>query len=151
MLNFASTHSVTIASVILGIATIVTAPVQASPVTYDFTVDVTQGALAGQSYSGTFSYDDEVLKGTGSETIGVNQGLTVCMNYFGQNYTEVNDRDYPNFPTIVFENGEIQYLDFWIQPSDRVVWWNLPGWKVNLSRRQAEEATGVGVPNCQQQ
>lgn len=66
-------------------------------------------------------------------------------------YTEVNERDHPNFSAIVFENGEIQYLNFWIQPSDRVIWWNSPGWKVNLSRRQAEEATGVGVPNYQQQ
>ncbi|MBD3887219.1 hypothetical protein IFO70_37135 [Phormidium tenue FACHB-886] len=96
----------TIASIIPGIATVVTSPAQASPVTYDFTVDVTQGAFTGQPYSGTFNYDDVVLKGTGIETLGVNQGLIAYMNYFGQNYTEVNDRDYPNFPAIVFEMGK---------------------------------------------
>lgn len=150
MLNFVSQRSVTIASVIFGIATIVTSPTQAAPVTYDFTVNVTQGSLAGQSYSGTFRYDDAVLKGTGTETLGVNQGLTVCMNYFGRNYTETNDRDYPNFPAIVFENGTVQYLDFWVQPSDRVVWWNLPGWEVNLTQRESKSQTEVDGSVCQQ-
>jgi hypothetical protein len=150
MINLALKRSMTIASVILGVATIATRPAQAAPVTYDFTVDVSQGALAGQSYSGTFSYDDSGLKGTGTETLGVSQGLTVCMNYFGRNYTQVNDRDYPNFPALVFENGTIQYLDFWIQPSNRVVWWNLPGWKVNLSKRQGE-SQATGASSCQQQ
>jgi hypothetical protein len=68
------------------------------------------------------------------------------MNYFGRNYTEASDRDYPRFPTLLFENGKINQLDFWVQPQNRVVWWNLPGWEVNLSRRQA----GADVPNCQE-
>jgi hypothetical protein len=145
MFNLLPKFSVAIATVALGTAAIATSQAQASIVTYDFTVNVTQGSLAGQSYTGTFSYDDSTLKGTGIEKLGVEQGLTVCMNYFGRNYTEASDRDYPKFPTLVFENGEINQLDFWVQPQNRVVWWNLPGWEVNLSRRQAS----ADVPNCQ--
>ena len=146
MLNLYPKFSVAIATIALGATAIATSQAQASIVTYDFTVNVTQGSLAGQSYSGTFSYDDSTLKRTGVEKLGVEQGLTVCMNYFGRNYTEASDRDYPRFPTLVFENGKINELDFWVQPQNRVVWWNLPGWEVNLSRRQA----GADVPNCQE-
>ncbi|MBD3884170.1 hypothetical protein IFO70_20695 [Phormidium tenue FACHB-886] len=145
MLNQLPKFSTAIASFAFG-ATLIASPVQAAIVTYNFTVNVTEGALAGQSYRGTFSYDDSMLKGTGAETLGVDQGLTVCMNYFGQNYTAANDRDYPNFPKLAFENGEIEYLDFWVQPNDRVVWWNLPGWEVDLSLRQSEADT----VNCQE-
>ncbi|MBD1899114.1 hypothetical protein NDI44_07900 [Trichocoleus sp. DQ-A3] len=144
MLNLSPKFSVAIAIVTLGSAAIATSQAQASIVTYDFTVNVTQGSLAGQSYSGTLSYDDSTLKGTGVEKLGVAQGLRVCMNYFGRNYSETSDRDYPKFPTLVFKNGDINHLDFWIQPQKRVVWWNLPGWEVNLSKRQA----GADVPNC---
>jgi hypothetical protein len=146
MLNLFPKFSLAIATVALSTAAIATSQAQASTVTYDFTVNVTQGSLAGQSYSGTFSYDDSTLKGTGVEKLGVEQGLTVCMNYFGRNYTEASDRNYPKFPTLVFENGKINHLDFWVQPQKRVVWWNLPGWEVNLSKRQA----GADVPNCQE-
>lgn len=147
--------SVAIATVAFGAAAILAnakpstnaiSQAQASIITYDFTVNVAQGSLAGQSYSGTFSYDDSTLKGTGVEKLGVDQGLKVCMNYFGRNYTEASDRDYPKFPTLVLENGEVKHLDFWVQPQKRVVWWNLPGWEVNLSRRQA----GTDIPNCQE-
>lgn len=43
------------------------------------------------------------------------------MNYLGQNYSEVNDRDYPAFPKLMFENGEIKQLDFWVELNNRVV------------------------------
>ncbi|WP_017315627.1 hypothetical protein [Mastigocladopsis repens] len=135
-----------LATAALSTAVITTSQAQASTVTYDFTVNVTKGSLAGKSYNGTFSYDDSTLKGTGVEELGVSQGLTVCMNYFGRNYSETDDHDYPALPKLVFENGKIKQLDFWIQPNKRVVWWNLPGWEVKLSMRKA---SGAAVPNCQ--
>src|ERR687885_321454 len=98
MLNLLPKVSVAIATVALGAAAIATSQAQASIVTYDFTVNVTQGSLAGQSYSGTFSYDDSTLKGTGVEKLGVDRGLRGCMNYFGRNYTEASDRDCPKLP-----------------------------------------------------
>ena len=47
-------------------------PSLAKPITYDFTVEVSQGSLAGNTYTGSFSYDDEQLTGVGKEEIGVN-------------------------------------------------------------------------------
>lgn len=135
-----------IASAAFSTAVITASPAYASTIIYDFTVNVTQGSLAGKSFSGTFSYDDSTLKGTGVEELGVTQGLTVCMNYLGRNYSETDDSSYPTKPKLVFENGKIKQLDFWIQPQKRVVWWNLPGWEVKLSTPKAASST---VPNCQ--
>ena len=110
-------------------------PVQALPVTYDFTVVVTQGSLAGNTFNGSFSYDDALLSGVGAEEIGIADGLTVNMNFLGQDYAESADTDYPNFPKLIFENGEIQQLDFWIESEERGIWWGLPGWEIELSPR----------------
>jgi hypothetical protein len=138
--------SVAIATAALGTVAIPTTQAYAAPIIYDFTVNVTQGALAGKSFSGTFSYDDATLKGTGVEELGVSQGLTVCLNYLGRNYRATDDTSYPTLPKLVFENGKIKQLDFWIEPNKRANWWNLPGWEVELSRR---EAAPTNVPNCQ--
>lgn len=145
MHNLIPKFSIVFAAVAFNNAVLTIGSAQASIVTYDFTVNVTQGALVGQSYKGTFSYDDATLKGTGIETLGVDQKLSVCMNYFGRNYTEVNDTSYPEFPKLMFKDGAITQLDFWIQPNQRLNWWNLPGWDINLSKRPAN----AGVPKCQ--
>ena len=134
------------ASAALSTAVITTSLAHAAPITYDFTVNVTQGSLAGKSFNGTFSYDDATLKGTGVEELGVAQGLTVCMNYLGRNYSETDDSSYPAFPKLVFEDGKIKQLDFWMEPKKRVVWWNLPGWEVKLSMPKADASA---VSNCQ--
>ncbi len=96
-----------------------------------------RGLLAGKSFSGIFNYDDSTLKGIGSEELGVAEGLTVCMNFLGRNYKETDDSSYPAFPKLVFEDGKIKRLDFWIEPGKRIVWWKLPGWKVDFSLRKA--------------
>lgn len=134
-----------ISSAALSTAVITTSQAHASTISYDFTVKVTKGALAGKSFNGMFSYDDVTLKGTGVEKLGVAQGLTVCMNSFGRNYSETDDSSYPTLPLLVFENGNIKQLDFWIQPQKRVVWWNLPGWEVKLSKRKTASSA---VSNC---
>ena len=137
--------SVAIATTLL--STLVTATqAYAVPVTYDFTITVTQGRLAGNSFNGSFSYDDAKLKGTGVEELGIAEGLTTCMNYLGRTYRETDDTSYPTFPKLRFEDGKIAQLNFWIQPDQRVNWWNLPGWEVKLSEPQMSDST---VPNCQ--
>ena len=117
-------------------------PIAAKPITYDFTVEVSEGSLAGNTYQGSFSYDDEKLSGVGKEEIGVIDGLTVKMNFFGKDYTEEDDRDYPAFPKLVFEDGKVQQLDFWIESNERRVWWGTPGWEVELSPRSSQ-TTGI--------
>ncbi|MEG4483960.1 hypothetical protein [Microcoleus sp. D2_18a_B4] len=137
--------SVAIATTLL--STFVTATqAYAVPVTYDFTITVTKGGLAGNSFNGSFSYDDAKLKGKGVEELGITDGLTTCLNYLGRTYRETDDTSYPNFPTLRFEEGKITQLDFWIQPNQRVNWWNLPGWEVKLSEPKMGDST---VPNCQ--
>ena len=113
-------------------------PILAKPITYDFTVEVSQGSLAGRTFTGSFSYDDEQLTRVDTEEIRVTDGLKVNMNFFGKDYTEAEDRDYPEFPKLILENGKIQHLDFWIQPNERVIWWGKPGWKVELSPRSLQ-------------
>jgi hypothetical protein len=137
--------SVAIATTLL--STVVTATqAYAVPVTYDFTITVTKGGLAGNSFNGSFSYDDAKLKGKGVEELGITEGLTTCLNYLGRTYRETDDTSYPTFPKLRFEDGKITQLNFWIQPNQRVNWWNLPGWEVKLSEPLKRDST---VPNCQ--
>lgn len=139
MLNLFPKLSIAIAST----AVIAASQAYASPITYDFTVNVTQGSLAGKSFSGTFSYDDSTLKGIGAEELGVAEGLTICMNFLGRNYNETNDSSYPTLPKLVFEDGKIKRLDFWIEPGKRLLWWTLPGWDVDFSLRKASSASNT--------
>jgi hypothetical protein len=137
--------SVAIATTLL--STVVTATqAYAVPVTYNFTITVTKGGLAGNTFNGSFSYDDAKLKGKGVEELGITEGLTTCINYLGRTYRETDDTSYPTFPTLIFEDGKITRLNFWIQPNERVNWWNLPGWEVKLSGPLKKDST---VPNCQ--
>jgi hypothetical protein len=85
---------------------------QAATITYDFTVDVTTGSLAGQRLEGFFSYDCSTLTGIGSEEIGVEQGLFVSFELLGVTYTESDDFNSPLYPRVLFENGSLTGLDF---------------------------------------
>jgi hypothetical protein len=137
--------SVAIATTLLS-TSLIASKAGAVPVTYDFIVTVTQGRLAGNSFKGSFSYDDAKLKGTGVEELGIAEGLTTCINYLGRTYRETDDTNYPTFPKLRFEDGKIAQLNFWIQPNQRVNWWNSNGWEVKLSEPQMSDST---VPNCQ--
>lgn len=122
-------------SIVIAYTVLDFSPVQAKPVSYDFKVNVTQGKLSGTSFGGNFSYDDSVLDSTGSATLKVENGLTVNMNFFGQSFTAKDDINYPNFPQLSLENGEVKELDFWVEPGKRGKWWGLPGWEIELIRR----------------
>ena len=119
---------------IINVATVVS-PVEAKPVTYDFTVVVNQGSLNGTSFDGSFTYDDELISGVGTEEIDVKKGLSVNMNFLGEKFSEADDTSYPEYPKLTIQDGEIQTLDFWVEPIKRIVWWGLPGWNVEFSRR----------------
>ena len=111
-------------------------PSQALPVAYDFTVVVKEGSLAGKTFEGSFSYDDEVITGKGTEEITVADGLKTNINFFGENYTEKEDQNYPQFPKLIFQDGEIYLLDFWVEPGERDIWWRRQGWEIELSPRE---------------
>lgn len=119
----------------------VSLPVEAiaGPVTYDFTVTVTEGKLAGISFGGSFTYDDDAVSERGMTAIAVEDGLTVDMTFFDRPFTAKDDIDYPEFPQLFFEDGEVQKLEFWVEPGEeRGSWWDLPGWNVDLERRESD-------------
>ena len=108
----------------------------AKPVTYDFTVNVTEGSLKGNTDQGVFSYDDENLVGEETQTINAQQGLKVCMDFFNQIHDETKDVDYPEYPILTLKDGEPETLDFWMESRQRDIWWNRNGWNVEISPRE---------------
>ena len=58
MVNISKKLAVTTAGVALSFTAMEANPAQAAVFTYDFTVDITEGPLVGNQYSGSFSYDD---------------------------------------------------------------------------------------------
>ena len=86
--------------------------VQAATVTYDFTVDLTSGPLIDTQPSGSFCYDDSTLTGSGLETLGIDQGLSVALNFLGKTYNETNDIEFPDFPIVQFQDRKLLGLSF---------------------------------------
>lgn len=109
---------------------------QSIPVTYHFTVEVTKGGLAGNTFTGEFTYDESALSGEGAEILRVEDGLSVSMTMLGETITETEDVDYPDFPQLQFEDGEVKRLEFWAESEERGSWWGLPGWEVTLELQE---------------
>lgn len=84
----------------------------AANLTYDFTVDLTSGSLTDQQYSGFVSYDDSTLTGTGLETLGVRQGMSISFNFLDETYDETSDLDFPSYPLLEFQDGSFSGLTF---------------------------------------
>lgn len=93
-------------------------PALAATITYDFTVDVTSGSLAGTQSSGFFSYDDSTLEGIGLETLGVNEGLDISFEFSGKTYNETDDIYFPNFPMVQFQDSSLLGLSFLADDSE---------------------------------
>ena len=129
-------NSIALVPLSLGLNIISSTMIWAKPITYDFTVNVVKGSLKGNTYQGFFSYDDEELIGKGKETVNVQQGLKVCMNFFNQMYSESNDVDYPQYPLLILKDGKPETLDFWMESPQRRIWWNRDGWEVEISQRE---------------
>ena len=109
---------------------------QAAPVTYHFTVEVTEGSLAGNTFEGEFTYEDSALTGQGEEVLRVEDGLSASMTMLGQTIAETDDVDYPDYPQLLFSDGEVDRLEFWAESEDRGSWWTLPGWDVTLELQE---------------
>jgi hypothetical protein len=87
-------------------------PATAVPITQGFEVKATEGSLAGQTFTGTFTYESSLLTGNDFEVIDPEGGLTVSFTFAGITYTEMNDIDFPNAPLLFFGNGGVQGLSF---------------------------------------
>lgn len=83
--------AVVTAYAVLWFATVETKPTQAASLTNRFSVDINQGSLSGQNFSGSFNYDDVLLTGNGLEVISPIQGLTVNFRFLEQTFTESDD------------------------------------------------------------
>ena len=86
-------------------------------VTYNLTgTVVTPGDFFGETGTGSFSYDDIYITGSGLESINAFSSLTVDFTIFGQTFTEVDDLDYTVFgsPELDFSDGTPVSLNFWI-------------------------------------
>ncbi len=73
--------------------------------------EVFHGPYTGETGSGTFSYDTAFLIGVGEETLGSDK-ISVEFTIFDQNFTNVNDLDYPSFPVLDFIDGNPVSLEF---------------------------------------
>ncbi|MGA7932936.1 MAG: PEP-CTERM sorting domain-containing protein [Kovacikia sp.] len=91
---------------------------QAFNITYDFTVNITSGTYSGNSYKGTFSYDNSSLTGTGLESVSPTQGnLGIRFNFLHTSYTQQQDRDATlDFPRVYFQNGTLLGLSYLVVP-----------------------------------
>lgn len=91
---------------------------QATIITNNFRVDITEGSLAAnQPFFGSFTYDDATLTGSGFEALDPTNGsLKLSFNFLGNTYTEKDDAFYqvgsPAYPQLGFQDGVFQALDF---------------------------------------
>ncbi len=106
--------AVVTAYAVLWFATVETNPTQAASVTNQFSVDINQGSLSGQNFSGSFNYDDMLLTGNGLEVISPIQGLTVNFRFLEQTFTESDDFFFNGFPVAQFNNGRVVGLNYFV-------------------------------------
>ncbi|MEL7086329.1 MAG: hypothetical protein AAF268_17635 [Cyanobacteria bacterium P01_A01_bin.3] len=109
-------------------------PAYSAPITYRFTVDVTEGSLAGNTFEGMVSFDGDAISGEGEEVLQVEDGLSVSMTMLGETINELQDVDYPEYPQLTLMDGDVERLDFWAESEQRANWWDLPGWEITVER-----------------
>ena len=96
------------ASLFLGLNLTDAKPAQAISNPFNFDVNVNSGSLDGNTYSGSFSYDDAGLTGSGSESVTVDN---LDFTFEGTNYTEA-DASAPGVAEVLFEDGEFLGLSY---------------------------------------
>jgi hypothetical protein len=84
-------------------------PAQAATVNYNLAGKIENGLLTGETFSGTFSYDNSPLTGSIFETLEVSQ---LSLSFLGSTFTAADDDSYPDNPTVEFSNGSFLGLNF---------------------------------------
>ena len=75
----------------IAVAVFVAPAVQATPVTYDFTVNIPTGPLAGTNEKGSFSYDSSsITPGAENDTFGLLTALNFTFNGIAYNASTAN-------------------------------------------------------------
>ena len=108
---------------------------QADMVTKTFLATLTDGPLAGEIGTGSFSYDDSTIKSEdGLFFVTPSEGLTVTFTYDGQTFDESNDLDFDEFPLLEFLEESEGFgsfyrpisLDYWLVDGENGVNFNNP-------------------------
>ena len=81
------TFKKSIAAVSFGLLFAAFAPAQAAVQTYTFSGAIDAGPLLGETYAGSFSFDDAALTGTGAEWLAVD---SLAMNFMGSSFTQAD-------------------------------------------------------------
>ena len=102
-----------IAYVLIAQAAIISFSANSATVTHNLTgTVVTPGDFFGETGIGSFSYDDAVIKGPGSQSIDAFSSLSIDLTIFGQTFTESDDIG--GSARLKFNDGEPIHLDFLI-------------------------------------
>ncbi|MBE9263437.1 MULTISPECIES: PEP-CTERM sorting domain-containing protein [Microcystis] len=109
MMNSWQRNAVITSGVVLSLAVQQVNPAQAAIVSYNLAGTIQNGLLTGQTFSGTFSYDNSLLTGLGFEFLDVSQ---VNLNFFGSTFTAVDDDSFPDSPKVEFLDGILLGLNF---------------------------------------
>jgi hypothetical protein len=104
----------TFKSIALAVTTLVVSiSANAAVITENFTSTALGGVFDGTVATGSFTYDDSLITGSGIENITAAQGLTLQLTVFGQIFTEQDDFEYSSgLPQLDFDNGSASFLNF---------------------------------------
>ncbi len=80
-------------------------------VSYSFIGTIEDGFRAGDSGTGSFTYDDALIV-NGDETLDPTNGLTVSFSFDGQVFTQTHDSDFDAYPMLEFDDYMPTYLDY---------------------------------------
>jgi hypothetical protein len=106
MMNSWQRNAVITSGVFLSLAVPQVNPAKAATVTYNLAGTIETGSLTGQTFSGTFSYDNSLLRGSGFEFLDVSQ---VNLSFLGSTFTAA---DADSDPTVEFADGIFLGLNF---------------------------------------
>ncbi|MDB9509578.1 PEP-CTERM sorting domain-containing protein [Microcystis aeruginosa] len=106
MINSWQRNAVITSGVVLSLAVQQVNPAQAAIVSYNLAGTIQNGSLTGQTFSGTFSYDNSPSTGSGFESLDASQ---VNLNFLGSTFTAVNA---DSNPTVEFLDGILLGLNF---------------------------------------
>ncbi|MDP2025596.1 PEP-CTERM sorting domain-containing protein [Sulfuriferula sp.] len=102
------TFKKSLAAVSFGLLFAAIAPAQAAVQNYTFSGSIDAGSLLGESYAGSFSFDDAALSGAGAEWLAVD---SLSMNFMGSNFTQ-DDAVAPSIAEVGYYDGAFLGLSF---------------------------------------
>lgn len=97
-----------LATTAASLTTIAVNQVNAATITYDLEVNNLDGSLSGDSFTGSFSFDDDSLLGSGDDFISIDN---LSFDFLGTTYTE-NDDNSAFGAEAAFFNGEFLGLSY---------------------------------------